>query len=132
MFSWFEQHSKVSWVVTILIAIFIFYISSLTFAPGTGTTNLLSIIYHILIFFFFSLFLFISSVKRNQKARRLFLLTVVISIIYAVLDELHQHFVPGRSSSISDIFLDSLGISFSSVIYFILMVYSKITGKIHK
>ena len=132
MFSWFEQHSKVSWVVTILIAIFIFYISSLTFAPGTGTTNLLSIIYHILIFFFFSLFLFISSVKRNQKARRLFLLTVVISIIYAVLDELHQHFVPGRSSSISDIFLDSLGILFSSVIYFILMVYSKITGKIHK
>ncbi len=33
MIFWFEKHNKISWIITILIAIFIFYISSLSFEP---------------------------------------------------------------------------------------------------
>ncbi|MGE5544823.1 MAG: VanZ family protein [Bacillota bacterium] len=34
---------------------------------------------------------------------------VLICVLYAVTDELHQVFVPGRSGQISDVFIDSMG-----------------------
>jgi len=37
------------------------------------------------------------------------LLTVIITVVYGVIDELHQYFVPGREVSISDILADLLG-----------------------
>ena len=36
-------------------------------------------------------------------------LTIIISSLYAVSDEVHQLFVPGRSGQISDVLLDSVG-----------------------
>ncbi|MCR4280360.1 MAG: VanZ family protein [Candidatus Komeilibacteria bacterium] len=50
--------------------------------------------------------------------RHLFLiggLTFLIGFIYACLDELHQLTVPGRSGSIGDVFIDSLGLIFGLV-----------------
>lgn len=37
------------------------------------------------------------------------IMAVLICVLYAVTDELHQVFVPGRSGQISDVFIDSLG-----------------------
>lgn len=34
----------------------------------------------------------------------------IIGVLYAVSDEIHQYFVPGRSCQISDILLDSAGV----------------------
>ena len=31
------------------------------------------------------------------------------SALYAVTDEIHQHFVPGRSGEITDVLIDSIG-----------------------
>jgi VanZ family protein len=45
--------------------------------------------------------------------------SVIFSFFYAVLDEVHQVFVPGRSASLGDVFLDSVGIAFAFLIYFI-------------
>ena len=36
--------------------------------------------------------------------------TVFTSYFYALTDELHQHFIPGRSGKITDTFIDLLGI----------------------
>ncbi len=33
----------------------------------------------------------------------------IFSTIYAISDEIHQYFIPGRSAEISDVILDSLG-----------------------
>ena len=55
MIFWFEKHNKFSWIITILIAIFIFYISSLSFEPTPkGGFALDTIIYHFYAFFFLS------------------------------------------------------------------------------
>lgn len=41
--------------------------------------------------------------------RKMILLAVFLSFLYACSDEIHQMFVPGRSSQISDILLDTVG-----------------------
>ena len=121
---WFEKHNKTSWVITIIGATAIFYISSLSFKGG-GAPGIMSILYHILAFFFFALFLLISLVKGREKYS-LFILGIIISVAYGISDEIHQFFVPGRYSSFSDVGFDSIGILFASMIYFISVKYKEV------
>ena len=120
MIRWFEEHNALSWVITILIAIIIFYLSTLSFGGGDGgigTRSWMSIVYHIVIFFFLSLFLFISLIRgRNSK---LFFFSILILISYGILDEIHQFFVPGRFCTILDVGFDSIGILLAFMVYFI-------------
>lgn len=120
----FERYSKISWAITIFGAVAIFYISSRTFDAPPGPSNLLTILYHILAFFSFNLFLLISSLK-GKNSQNIFILAVAISVVYCILDELHQYFVPGRYCSVLDIGWDSIGILFSSMIYLILVRWKK-------
>lgn len=119
MIKWWEKHNKISWLITILIAITIFYLSTLTFeSTGTGTGNK-SVIYHIAIFFIFAGFLLISAIKGKRKS--LIPLVIITAIVYGVLDEFHQYFVPGRFFSVYDIVLNILGIVTASTIYLAIM-----------
>jgi len=113
---WFEKHYKLSSLITVFGAVAIFYMSSLTFEGVSYTTNINSILYHFFAFFFFASFLYISSLKGKKKYSFL-ILALIISLLYAILDEFHQFFVPGRNSSIVDFFIDSLGIMLASMIY---------------
>jgi len=120
MISWFEKHNKISLIIVILIAILIFYLSSLTFAGGAPGPKLKykSIIYHFFIFFLFSFFLLIALLKGEKtNLFSLFSLAILLSIIYAVSDEFHQFFVSGRACALSDILTDSAGILFAGLLY---------------
>lgn len=126
MISWFERHNKLSWAITILIAVIIFYFSTLSFV-GVGEgygKNWMSIVYHIIIFFFLSLFLFISLIKGKSNSK-LFLFVILILISYGILDEIHQFFVPGRFCTILDLGFDSIGILFAFMFYVISIKYRK-------
>ena len=46
----------------------------------------------------------------NYKLKYIKMYSVVTGSIYAMTDELHQHFVPGRSGEIKDVLLDSSGV----------------------
>jgi len=118
-----ERYDKVPWIATFVIGITIFYISSLEFGTSSTGTGNLSIVYHVGIFFIFSLLFLISVVKREK----IFLipLVIIISIIYGILDELHQFFVPGRYSSFFDIILNIMGITMASSLYTALTLYKK-------
>ncbi len=48
------------------------------------------------------------------KLRDKILLTIMLCMIYAISDEIHQLFVPERSGQIKDVFIDTLGASFST------------------
>lgn len=124
MISWLEKHNKLSCIITIVIAIIIFYISSLTAeeAPGRGL-GINAAFYHITIFFLLAFFLLISVIQGKNK--KLILPAIFLVIIYAILDEFHQYFVPGRFSAFSDVILDSIGIAFASILYFISLEYRK-------
>jgi VanZ family protein len=44
------------------------------------------------------------------RLRKQMLWSLTIGVIYAISDEIHQYFVPGRSMQLSDIILDSFGV----------------------
>ena len=117
MIKWFEFHSKVSWLIVILIAIGIFYVSSQTFPPSQTGSQLKPIIYHITAFFLFSSFLMFALVKGENNF--LIILAVAIAIFYGITDEIHQSFILGRHASLTDILVDNVGITFSFLIYMI-------------
>ena len=57
----------------------------------------------ILIFLLLLTFEKISPMIRN-------ILSIIITIIYAITDEVHQVFIPGREGKIIDVYIDTLGI----------------------
>jgi len=122
MISWFERHNRICWIVVVIIAGIIFYISSLTFEPGTGG-EIKAIFYHLFAFFFLAAFLLMALVRGGN--RRFVSIAVVGAILYGITDELHQFFVPGRQLSLGDVFIDTVGITFATIIYFISLEYRK-------
>ena len=69
-------------------------------------------------------FLSVVSYKKIRLSLR-FLFSYLISVLYAVSDEIHQLFVPGRSCELRDVFIDSLGVLTALIILFIIYVSSK-------
>ena len=116
MIGWFEKNRIVSLIITLIILSLIFYISSLRFSNTGQTSNNLSYIYHFTAFSYLTLFLLITLTKGKPKPLLIFL-SLFLAFTYAVSDELHQHFVPGRTLSIKDIFTDSLGIFITTLAY---------------
>ena len=117
MISWFEKHCRFSWLITFLIASAIFYVSTINFQGAGGGLGIQSILYHFFIFFIFAFFLLVSLIKGDIKKRKLITAGILIAILYGISDEIHQMFVSGRYSSISDILTNSAGILSSGVIY---------------
>lgn len=48
--------------------------------------------------------------KTKIKEKWRILITVGLGIIYAILDEFHQSFSPGKTPKITDVYIDTLGI----------------------
>ena len=146
-----ENYQKICFIFALLVAIFIFYSSSLSFktAPKQAT-SLNSIIFHFSVFFAFASFLFLAQTEfntsqqaatslslrlknpnhsklweififANLKGENIFLV-LLISLIYAAFDEMHQYFVPGRFSDVFDVATDFLG-SLTSVIFLTILNY---------
>lgn len=116
MITWFEKHYKISWTITIIIAITIFYLSSKTFDGPPGGVSYFSIFYHFLAFFYLSFFLLISLIK-GKINKNLLIIGLILAILYGISDEIHQYFVPGRASTISDVLINSAGILFAGTLY---------------
>ena len=53
--------------------------------------------------------------ENDQKSKRK--LAILIGVVYAITDEIHQHFVPGRACMLLDVFIDSLGVVLGVFIY---------------
>ncbi len=64
--------------------------------------------------------------KTKLKIKWRVLITLGAGIIYAVLDEFHQSFSPGRTPKITDVYIDTLGILLGIVIIlFIREIYHR-------
>ena len=113
-----EKNHRVAWILVILTMIFIFYISSLETVSTLSNLSYRAEIYHIGIYCALTLFMMIALSEGGVK-KHLFFWAIFFTFIYAVSDELHQIFVPGRDPSIGDVILDSIGISISGLFYFL-------------
>jgi VanZ family protein len=113
-----EDNRKISLIITLLIALEIFYFSSISSSQGSGISTFdISIIYHFVIFFLFTFFLFITIKGKKEIRIEHVIIVIFISTIYSILDEIHQIFTPFRIPSTSDILINNTGILFSSFIY---------------
>lgn len=104
----FREHKKTSWFSLIITILIMTYCSSIKGNSVSFSSSYPSIIYHFTIFLGFSFFLFAVIRNKNTKTVEI-LITILISIIVSVLDELHQSFVPLRDPSIKDALIDFSG-----------------------
>ncbi len=111
-----EKNRIISVIFTFLIAVEIFFFSSKSSIPGAGGISFLPVVYHFVVFFLFSFFL-LATIKGNKKLKISYVITaLILSVIYAISDEFHQSFVPGRDASVRDVLTDSAGIILSLLI----------------
>jgi len=63
----------------------------------------------------------------NKRMYKIVLIPLVFCFIYAITDEIHQMFIPGRSGKIGDVLIDTLG---AIVGIFLVVAVTTLTRKI--
>ncbi len=116
--------------LAIAIMIFIVSAQSNIKIPDLGI-SIEDKILHILAYLVFGLTLVysISGISTDISRRKLFVLLVAIGGLYALSDELHQYYVPGRESDIVDILADITGIIISFFVYPLILKFIKLFEK---
>ncbi|MBI2136539.1 VanZ family protein [Candidatus Woesearchaeota archaeon] len=99
------------WLPVIIYMYLIFYLSSI---PGTDVTAKIFIndkILHGIEFFILAVLLYrcFNNAKNRRIKENRYILAISLAILYAVSDEFHQSFVPGRAADIIDVIADSIG-----------------------
>ncbi|MBN2438803.1 MAG: VanZ family protein [Deltaproteobacteria bacterium] len=74
---------------------------------------------HFLEYFFFGCLLcrWLYATDRYRQKRYAFLMTMLIGAVYALSDEWHQSFVPGRDASLWDALFDAAGVVTGAATY---------------
>lgn len=96
----------------LLYAALIFYVSGLrSISPPSIGFTWDDKIYHFGEYAMLSFFVFIAlKYYRHEPIRKyIHIAAIIIACVFAVSDEIHQYFVPGRDSQIGDFIADSLG-----------------------
>lgn len=63
------------------------------------------------VFEFLTLFLlWVNALWQQDKLRKTLVRAVILTLLYAMFDEVHQLFIVGRTGDLTDVFIDSLGI----------------------
>lgn len=71
---------------------------------------------------------FISTYKTHLKYK--FLISILVGLIYASSDEIHQSFIPGRTASVIDVGIDTTGVLLGIILVLIVIsVYKALTEK---
>ncbi|MFM8456351.1 MAG: VanZ family protein [Ignavibacteria bacterium] len=116
-------------IPAILCSIGIFYFSSLPQAPFVMSTfQWQDKFLHFFAYLFYGCTLSLAiHVHDTNQYKKNILWIILIGCLYAVSDEFHQSFVPGRTSEIGDIIADCLGIVCATMVYrYIVLRTSKV------
>jgi len=119
--TWFSR-----WLPVLLVGTFIFLLSSSSDPDGLlpeavyqwiyrthvwniRLTKILGPLAHLSSFGLLAFFLTRALAPRQQNTRNICGLAFLLTCLYALSDEFHQLFVPGRAFELLDLFLDCLG-----------------------
>ncbi len=112
-------------IMAILVAIVIFLFSNIPINIESKHQNILSMVYHFGIFFMFTFFLSLA-LKSNKFDKKIIVIIILVSIIYAISDEIHQLFVLGRVADTQDVLVDMAGSLFALLTLKTLEKFNKI------
>jgi len=115
-------------VPAILYAVLIFGLSSFSKTPSVKIPiwNFDKLV-HMLEYTVFGILLMLAfrSNQIGKPMRRANLQSSILGVLYGLSDEIHQYFVPGRTSSLADLGADALGILLGVWIFNRLGVFQK-------
>ena len=146
------MHKLLSWIAVFLWMSLIFYLSHQPAAQSSGLSSSVTEViintietvapqvkiekgdlHHIVrknahfLYYLILGILALNALKMNGvRSYRGILLALLICILYAISDEVHQIFVPGRSGEIRDVIIDSSGSGIGILAY---SIVSRITGR---
>lgn len=72
---------------------------------------------HFIVYLFLGSFLMNALIISKVPGWKAFGIAVVVSFLYAVSDELHQYFVPGRTALLMDVIIDTAGATVGIALY---------------
>jgi len=105
--------------LAVIYAVLIFLFSAVPYLSAPRTKfQLVDKFYHLIEFGVFSFLLFLVFFKSNSNVfkKRPQLFSVIFGVAYALSDEIHQKFVPGRSADLFDFLADCAGVILVQVI----------------
>lgn len=109
------------WLPFVLWALVIFSFSA-TSTPAVSTVEWKNFIIkktiHIGEYGVFTLLLYRAFTKTGVSKKKSLIVSILVAIFYAITDEFHQSFTPGRDPRIRDVFFDSFGSLMSMVAVF--------------
>lgn len=107
-----ESHPKLTWILVFLYAGFIYYTSAQSVIPQPRQLEFKysDLIEHAAVYSILGFLLFAGFVGIRTKSLNPTYSAVNWGVFYAITDELHQHFVPGRHADVLDLALDATGI----------------------
>lgn len=82
-------------------------------------------------FLVLALLIFLTLKSFNIKSRECIIYTLFIVLLYAVIDEYRQLYIPGRNSSVRDIVIDFIGGIVGVIILQFIISFKKIISKIN-
>ncbi|RJQ43301.1 MAG: hypothetical protein C4538_12320 [Nitrospiraceae bacterium] len=95
------------WLGTIGYMSLIFFLSSQTFSlpelPGNSDKFIHTMAYAPLAFLFYL------SLSKSGMRKYVFAAALLLTLLYGIIDEIHQSFVPGRDAAVGDVAADFAG-----------------------
>ncbi|MDD3173313.1 MAG: VanZ family protein [Herbinix sp.] len=59
---------------------------------------------------------------RKRQGKFLFLMPIILSCLYAITDEFHQTFIPGRAGLVKDVLLDTSGAATGVFLFMVVII----------
>ena len=115
------------WLTVVWMAVL--FLLSTSFFSSERTENIdfplinIRLLAHICVYLVLG-FLSAGAVDLNSRRKNIFLTALIICFLYAVSDELHQHFEPARHGRLIDIFVDTVSAFFGITLH--RLAYKKI------
>ena len=112
MFSYLEKNKNTLVYLPLIVYWIILLIATSIPAQSVPSFGVGDKVNHLLAYFILSIFLYLTfsfQEKSIVAKRNAVLLTIAITLLYGVLDELHQMLIPGRSAELLDWTADAVG-----------------------
>ena len=77
---------------------------------------------HFSIYMLLGMFSYMALMPFKQELKKPALISLTVCAVYAVFDEIHQKFIPGRSMKVTDMILDSFGAFVGIIIVAVLAI----------
>ncbi|TVP90564.1 VanZ family protein [Alkalibacterium sp.] len=115
-------------IAFVLLSIFAVYVLYTMVRPRVGALGIFQMnrwvihrqlrkFAHFIIFLFLGTFLINALTVSNVTGWKAIVIALFVSFIYAISDELHQHFVPGRTPLVMDVMIDTAGAAVGIILY---------------